>query len=412
MAANGVHTDPPKPKGWFSASDILRRINPLGPHSIPKNVDLNAIPKTSDERRLASISSESLDRDNDLTRQIVKQQEEGLAVSKIQVAKEETVLYLAYGSNLAAQTFLGMRGIKPLSCIAVLVPELRLTFDLPSVPYLEPCFAATGLRDPSNPDTPEPESDDDMTLVTESELLSEKEPLVETREHNPDYTGRRWHKPLVGVVYEVTVADYARIIATEGGGRGYKDTVVDCYPFADDFKQTDPVPNFPTTQHFKSHTLLSPVADKQKQTVFGGKKLGLNSVDIQPPKRAFWTVDPPFRSDPNWAQPSARYLNLLRTGAREHKLPFAYQEYLAQVHHYQTTTFRQKMGVVVFIGFWGPLILFLVKLGGFLAGPDGRTPDWLADTQNVVFRVMWTTYDHFYKWVFGDGERTKNDTQF
>ena len=35
--------------------------------------------------------------------------------------------------------------------MGVFVPELRLTFDLPGIPYAEPCFAGTQYRDPSTP---------------------------------------------------------------------------------------------------------------------------------------------------------------------------------------------------------------------------------------------------------------------
>ena len=62
-------------------------------------------------------------------------------------------------------------------------------------------------------------------------------------------------------VYEVTLADYAKIIATEGGGREYRDGVIDCYPFPKDFDPSDPVPYQPSTTPFKARTLLSPAAD-------------------------------------------------------------------------------------------------------------------------------------------------------
>jgi hypothetical protein len=60
----------------------------------------------------------------------------------------KTVLYLAYGSNLSAEVFRGRRGIEPISQVNVYAPELRLTFDLAGIPYLEPCFAGTQYRNP------------------------------------------------------------------------------------------------------------------------------------------------------------------------------------------------------------------------------------------------------------------------
>lgn len=407
-------------KGWLSGSEVFDRLRALAPrlspfasHPIPVDIDVNAIPRTSIERRQASVKSVSLDQDGELPDRVLEQQDAGTAVKDTPAGNEESVLYLAYGSNMSAQTFLGMRGIKPLSQIPVLVPGLHLTFDLPGVPYFEPCFAGTGFRDPSAPNTPDPESDEDISLVTESEFLSEKAMLVDSiRERNPDYTGRHWHKPLVGVVYEVSLADYAKIIATEGGGRGYRDTVIDCYPFADHYTPADPVPNFPSTQVFKSHTLLSPTADEQQRKMGAAKTGNMSSIGLNASRQSFWTINAPLRTDPEWAQPSARYLNLLRSGAAEHKLPLSYREYLSQIHHFHTTTIRQKIGTALFVGVWGPVVLISVKLGSFLAGPDGRTPDWLANTQNLILIVMWHAYDYFYKPLFGDGERTINDTQF
>lgn len=61
-------------------------------------------------------------------------------------ASTKTILYLAYGSNLCAETFLGRRGIRPVSQINVSAPAFDLSFDLPGIPYNEPCFANTRPR--------------------------------------------------------------------------------------------------------------------------------------------------------------------------------------------------------------------------------------------------------------------------
>ncbi|KAG9247501.1 hypothetical protein BJ878DRAFT_492155 [Calycina marina] len=133
---------------------------------------------------------------------------------------KSTVLYLAYGSNLSAETFKGNRGIKPLSAINVHVPALDLTFDLAGIPYNEPCFANTRYRPTSG-------------------------------EHTQEIG---WHKGLVGVVYEVTLEDYRTIIATEGGGASYKDIKVDCYILPGNTA----VPSQPVGTPFKAHTLFCP----------------------------------------------------------------------------------------------------------------------------------------------------------
>lgn len=396
----------------FSAIEPLDRLRGLLPTVLarPGNVDTDPLPTTSNERRRASIVSPSLDQDEHLSEKVVDQQEHGTALAET-ATEEETVLYLAYGSNLAEKTFRGMRKIEPLSQIPVLVPELRLTFDLPGLPYAEPCFAGTQYRDPSAPMSFEAELKDDVSVVSDREVFSEKSPLmVETREvRESDYHKNRWHKPLVGVVYEVTLADYAKIIATEGGGRGYRDVVVDCHPFSKDYKSTDPVPDHPDTPAFKAHTLLSPAADEARRKMHG---MSDQPSVSQASRSKTWlpgTIGPHLRPDSSYAQPSARYLNLLITGAAEHDLPVSYREYLSQIRTYRITTTRQKIGKGMFVGIWGPMVLSVLALSKMFAGPDGRSPPWLVVLANVAWEVMWNSYDFFFKKAFGDGERTFED---
>src|SRR5690349_7649036 len=189
----------------------------------------------------------------------------------------KNIFYLAYGSNLASKTFLGMRGIRPISQKNVHCPTLTLTFDLGGFPYLEPCFANTRYTK----DTPPPPP-----------------PGV-------DYHKTHWKKGVVGVAYEVTPEDFLKILATEGAGASYKDIIVPCYPLQPGISV---VPEVPTGEPFDAHTLYCPRHP-------GG----------------------PNRSDPNYAQPSPRYLGLLTTGAEEHNLPEDYREYLAQIRPYVAT---------------------------------------------------------------------------
>ncbi|KAJ4301154.1 hypothetical protein N0V90_003244 [Kalmusia sp. IMI 367209] len=288
------------------------------------------IPQTSQERRDASLTECTFDA-------------KALSTSDLTAAAEKgkTVLYLAYGSNLCNETFRGKRGIKPLSQVNVLVPSLRLTFDLPGVPYIEPCFGNTAMREPDA----------------------------------ADYHKNRWHKGLVGCVYEVTLSDYAHIIATEGGGAGYQDILVDCYPLEDG----DTVPETPKTKQFVAHTLFAPV-DKSHA-----------------------------RPDPSYAQPSARYLNLITTGAVELALPQEYQDYLNDIRTYTITTKRQEMGKALFGALWWPFLQLLFALSAQFQDDKGRSPAWLAKLSMLIFAGMWGCYDGAFKKVFGDGERTEGD---
>ncbi|KAL3417930.1 gliotoxin biosynthesis protein [Phlyctema vagabunda] len=265
-------------------------------------------------------------------------------------ALKSTVLYLAYGSNLSAETFIGTRGIKPLSATNVHVPSLDLTFDLAGIPYREPCFANSRWRK--------------ETSAT-------------------DYHKDRWHKGMIGVVYEVTLKDYATIIATEGGGTSYEDVVVDCYAIEKGSKTVDPVP---VTIPFKAHTLLCPTTEPE-----------------------FAAGDRIQRPDPSYAQPSARYLKLITDGGEEHGLPSEYMAYLYDIRPYTITMTKQKIGAGIFLGFWFPIIMALLGLGKLLVDDKGILPDWFAQIMGSLFRLSWWSYDHLFKERFGDGERTIRD---
>ncbi|OJI86878.1 hypothetical protein ASPTUDRAFT_27874 [Aspergillus tubingensis CBS 134.48] len=369
----------------------LGEISPLTGHTHPSQQDTgHFLPETTPERRQVSTTDRSLEKDADLADKVTTHHFEEIGDGN--PPPDETVLYLAYGSNLCSETFLGRRGIKPLSQINVVVPDLWLTFDLPGIPYLEPCFAATRLRKP-----PAQEKDNalDGNATTEeaSRLLHKDDP-----DYNPSM-------PLVGVVYEVTLTDYARIIATEGGGRGYEDKVVDCYPFPKAYNPTDPLPERPSTKPFKAHTLLSPAvaedlleATTQDQALTSRKQCGFVS-----------RFSPLIRPNPFYAQPSARYLNLISMGAAEHDFPVAYRTYLAGIQPYRITTLRQKVGKVLFAGVWMTPVLLVLLLQRISAGSDGRSPPWLVRLADAVFFAMWQSYDNVFRGVFGDGERTIDD---
>ncbi|KAI9745727.1 MAG: hypothetical protein M1818_001263 [Claussenomyces sp. TS43310] len=271
--------------------------------------------------------------------------------------KTDTVLYLAYGSNLSAGTFRGVRGIQPLSQINVLVPELQLSFDLPGIPYNEPCFANTRYRSDAGGD----------------------KPAIGNGYHKD-----RWHKGLVGVVYEVTKADYVTIITTEGSSSAYQDVVVECFEIPAGTKITDPNPS---TSSFKAHTLYAPYEAPSEPRLPPGSGRG--------------------RPDPSYAQASSRYLKLITDGAEEHDLPQDYRDFLYDLRPYSVTSSRQKMGQTIFLTTWMPFILAIFIWSRQLADKKGRAPAWLATLSGWIFAAMWASYDAVFKPIFGDGERTE-----
>ncbi len=283
----------------------------------------------------------------------------------------ETVFYLAYGSNLCAETFQGRRGIRPLSQTNVVVPELVMTFDLAGLPYVEPCFANTKYR------TEEP-----RFSPSDSEI-SQFLPTTKSKYHK-----NRWQKGLVGAVYEVTLSDFAQIIATEGGGASYQDVLVDCYELP---PSEDTVPDHPASEPFKAHTLYSPVFPP-------GEK---------PPKEGGRFSRP----DPDYAQPSARYLRLVNDGADEHGLPNEYKTYLRQLRPYTMTTQQQKLGGWIFSMTWLPFIRLVFRLNNKFADKKGRAPPWLVAITGAIFKAMWMSYDGLFVGLFGDGERTIYDDE-
>ena len=305
---------------------------------------------------------------------------------------ERSVFYLAYGSNLSAETFLGSRGIRPISQINVLVPDLKLTFDLPGIPYSEPCFANTSRR--RKDETQPPSMINTLQAHGHNSSADEKTPLLSGSSNPPSYHKTRWHKPLVGVLYELTLADFATVIATEGGGAAYQDILVKCFPLASS-PSPPTVPSHPRNEPIMGHTLFAPAPPPP------------DAPEDPPPSK------PPSkgggryaRLDPNYAQPSRRYLKLITDGAREHDLPREYQEYLAQIRPYRATTQGQRLGEFVYLTMWQSIVVFVFSLQALLKDDKGRSPEWLSRLAGVIFAAVWQSYDGYFSKVFGDGERT------
>ncbi|KAJ9634600.1 hypothetical protein H2199_008883 [Coniosporium tulheliwenetii] len=301
-----------------------------------------------------------------------------------------TVLYLAYGSNLCHETFQGKRGIRPLSAINVQVPGLRLTFDLPGLPYAEPCFANSGWRDPGHPSVAEKrgEQDEKTPLLRsgEGEITAAGDAATEAEVRKGGYNKDSWTKGLIGIVYEVTPEDYTHIIATEGGGSSYTDILIPCHPLptlASGAPDPDaPVPDVPSSPSFVAHTLFAPRLPDGAPEEGGGVR----------------------RPDPSYAQPSARYLKLITDGAREHDLPLEYQTWLSTLQPYTITSNKQRLGAYVFLTLWMPFIMFVFGLQKVWQDEKGRSPGWLRALTGAIFRGCGPAMMGFLRGFWGWGE--------
>ena len=55
---------------------------------------------------------------------------------------------------------------------------------------------------------------------------------------------------------------------------------------------------------------------------------------------------------------------------------------------------------------WVPFLLFIFGLNERFSDKKGRAPKWLVVLSGAIFGAMWKSYDGFFRWLFGDGERT------
>lgn len=255
--------------------------------------------------------------------------------------------YLGYGSNMSETSFLRRRGIRPLKTVVVHCPTLDLAFNLPGLPYVEPRFANV------------------IRYADEKEISAAPE--------------HPWGKGLIGVAYYVTVEEMATILRTEGGGSSYQVIQVDCHEI-------------------------------QPEKAQNGEAIQVNG---ETKKRRTIRANTLYCSDParlrtQLGQPSPRYMNLLRTGAREKSLPEEYIKYLDAVDTYRRTSIRQTIGLTIFVLMILPFFLFGVVLGRIFQKKNGEAPKWAQKITRTVFGAGWKAHDAIFRPIFGNGEVSSN----
>ncbi|KAF2729069.1 hypothetical protein EJ04DRAFT_516215, partial [Polyplosphaeria fusca] len=251
----------------------------------------------------------------------------------MEAGRPTTLWYFAYGSNMSSAKFTGSRGIVPLKSKLVRIPGWVLTMEIPGVPYAEPSFSAIRRREDS-----------------------------EAEQGQPD---------VAGVAYLITLAQYQKVVASEGGGIAYNDVLLDGVS----------------------------VEDEERTQCLGGSR-GLGGLQLRTLAAAMT----------RWPQPtpSGRYMTLLRDGAHEIGLPSAYQTYLADIPVLDPfPSARTRLGAKVFLAIWGPIFSALEKLTKFNLRRDGTSPLWVIFVVRNTILVMWAVHDYIFAPLFGRGDGLK-----
>ncbi|KAF9904134.1 hypothetical protein EC991_003011 [Linnemannia zychae] len=271
-------------------------------------------------------------------------------------ATPETIWYLAYGSNMDPKVFSGRRKIKPLESLVVTVPNYWLSFDIGGIPFVEPCFASILKMNHSRMHQKE------YALEVHSRTMHGRE-FVWDEEHR-EHPARSYPPVLQGVAHKITLRDWQLVIQSEGGWghdvpTGYNQIQVDCV-------------RHDNKEHLRAFVLESRPASVKTH-----------------------------------CQPSARYKNLLTSGAAHHHLDASYQQYLANIVPYECTGARSKIARVLFTAISSPMILLfaviVLRNRGKPVEQHTRPPYWAAWIFDKVGRLSAAIHDVLIAPVFGSG---------
>ncbi|OJJ45962.1 hypothetical protein ASPZODRAFT_17392 [Penicilliopsis zonata CBS 506.65] len=239
----------------------------------------------------------------------------------------DTLWYFAYGSNISHDKFVGSRGIHPLAEAHVRLPGWALEMSIPGFPYREPAFASI---------QPGRDGHDGKQTID-----------------------------VQGTAYLVTRAQYASIIASEGGGIAYREVVV----WAEALHDED-------VQHL------------------GGQRIMVytltNAMTRIPQGRA-----------------SMRYLHMITSAAEDIPFDEAYHKFLAALRPYTPPqTRKQKAGAAMFWLLWTPIITMMEKTIARTVDLDkgGNAPNWVAVLMRFVVAALWFSHDWVFAPLFGRGD--------
>ncbi|KAF9971799.1 hypothetical protein BGZ73_005148 [Actinomortierella ambigua] len=281
---------------------------------------------------------------------------------------QDTVWYLAYGSNMDPSVLTGRRKITPIESVAVKVPDYWLSFDIAGVPFVEPCFGSILKKDKSRLD--------DREYAYEVYTRTRYGTEFRWDPKNPEAS---YPPDLQGVIHRITVADWQQVIRTEGGWghdipTGYDMIDVECFPYSTKGRDT-------TT----------------------------NTIDFSRSVMAKVLIARPL-SIRSHCQPTARYLGLLTTGAEIHGLEPSYQNYLSSLVPYECTGKLTKVGRALFVLFSAPIVLgftFVFSRQKRMAkrprSEQTPPPYWMAWYIDKASRWSATVHDYIMAPIFGSG---------
>ncbi|KAI8811777.1 hypothetical protein BJ742DRAFT_795458 [Cladochytrium replicatum] len=264
--------------------------------------------------------------------------------------QKNLVYYLAYGSNMTSKVLTGRRKVRPVESFPVTVPGYLLAFSIIGWPYLEPCYASV---------MPCPNRYLSYEKALEVHEMCKFGGPFEYDSTNPE---KSLPPVLSGVAHHITEEDWQQIVRTEGG-----------------FGQDD--------------------------VEFGYRSIEVTCVKSSGETITARTLISRDASTSRCMQPTRRYLDLLIDGAKEHKLPESYIEYLQKLEAYlPPKTLKTRLARWIFVGPMLPLMIPVALIAmiwiGLLKKPP---PKILVHVFSMLNNLARSWHDRVVSRVFGSG---------
>ncbi|KAF1950194.1 hypothetical protein CC80DRAFT_456340 [Byssothecium circinans] len=173
---------------------------------------------------------------------------------------------------------------------------------------------------------------------------------------------------VTGVAYLITEDQYRQVIASEGGGIAYSDIC-----------------------------LTGKILDEMTARV--------------PRDITVHTLGTAMKRRPS-PLPSQRYMDLLITGGKECHLPLEYQKYLSNIAVYEPSTSAwAKLGALLFLTIWSPVMGNLEKITTRSIGKDGNAQWFIIWLVRGVMHIIWASHDFIFAPVFGRGDGSDQELE-